>query len=232
MLKRIICIVAICLGVLLILLSAAIAMYNIWDENRARESVENVLELVVQAQQAAKNPNSTNKIPSNGSSADPNDKENPPEIDDPSFSQSEDIVPDYVLDPDKDLPSVKINGYKYVGTIHIPVLELELPVLESWSLKLLKCAPCRYLGTPYQENMIICGHNYSSHFGSLKNLQRGDSVYFTDMDGNDFEYIVELVETIPGTGVEQMQSGDWALTLFTCTLNSKSRVTVRCSAVK
>ena len=28
--------------------------------------------------------------------------------------------------------------------------------------------------------------------------------------------------------VEAMESGDWALTLFTCTIGGKTRVTVRC----
>ena len=38
------------------------------------------------------------------------------------------------------------------------------------------------------------------------------------------------MEELPGTAVEQMQFGDaddWDLTLFTCTLGGRSRVTVR-----
>ena len=31
-----------------------------------------------------------------------------------------------------------------------------------------------------------------------------------------------------GTAVEEMEAGEWDLTLFTCTPDSRSRVTVRC----
>ncbi len=217
MLKRIICTLIICLGTLLVLSSAALAVYNIWDENRAREAVDSVLDLVVQMQEAARDPDEANKIP---------------DFEDFSSSKNEEVLPDYVLDPNKDLPSVEINGYNYIGTITIPALGLELPVLDDWNYKQLKRAPCRYLGSPYLDNMILCGHNYTSHFGPIKHLKTGDSVFFTDMDGNVFAYTVALVETLPGSAVEQMESGDWALSLFTCTLNSVSRITVRCTAVK
>jgi len=40
------------------------------------------------------------------------------------------------------------------------------------------------------------------------------------------------VETLQPTAVEEMCSGDWDLTLFTCTLGGKFRVTVRCDRVE
>ena len=105
--------------------------------------------------------------------------------------------------------------------------------LDSSSLALpseakLKLAPCRYLGSAYQDDLIIAAHNYRRHFGSLKNLSPGDEVIFTDAEGTMFSYVVAKTETIDGSAVEEMNRGDWALTLFTCTLGGKSRVTVRC----
>ena len=43
-------------------------------------------------------------------------------------------------------------------------------------------------------------------------------------------YEVAGVEVLKGTAVEEMQAGDWELTLFTCTIGGKARVTVRCTA--
>ena len=77
---------------------------------------------------------------------------------------------------------------------------------------------------------VIVAHNYASHFGRLKNLILGDIVIFTDMDGNEFRYKVAYIETLAGTAIEEMQSGEWDLTLFTCTPGGKSRVTIRCVA--
>ena len=56
----------------------------------------------------------------------------------------------------------------------------------------------------------------------------GSEVIFTDMDGNRFIYAVSETEQLPGTAIEEMKSGDWDLTLFTCTIGGAARVTVRC----
>lgn len=139
-------------------------------------------------------------------------------------------VPDYLLTPEMEMPVETIDGVDYVGVLRIPALALELPVISQWSYPLLKIAPCRYSGSAYQNDLVLCAHNYASHFGSLKSLHSGDAVTFTDMDGNLFSYQVAELEVLPPQATEEMESGDWALTLFTCTVGGQSRVTVRCTA--
>ena len=51
---------------------------------------------------------------------------------------------------------------------------------------------------------------------------------FTDASGNRVEYKVAAVEALPAQSVEEMTSAEWQLSLFTCTLDGKNRVTVRC----
>lgn len=138
-------------------------------------------------------------------------------------------IPDYVLNPDMDMPTVKIGGYEYIGKVRIPSLKLKLPVMDTWSYPQMRIAPCRYKGSAYLNNLIICAHNYASHFGRLKNLEIGDKVIFTDVDGNVFNYEVKHIDTLTGGAVEEMESGEWDLTLFTCTIGGRLRVTVRCS---
>ena len=116
--------------------------------------------------------------------------------------------------------------------LKIPAFGLELPVLSQWSYPNLRIAPCRYQGSAYTDDLVIAAHNYTSHFGNLKNLQEGDTVILTDMDDNVFTYKVALRETLMPTAVEEMSSGDWDLTLFTCTLGGSYRVTVRCERVR
>ena len=136
-------------------------------------------------------------------------------------------VPEYLLDAAREMPVKTIDGKDYVGVLTIPALELELPVISQWDYAALKAAPCRYSGSLYQNDLIICAHNYSSHFGRLKNLREGDTVQFTDMDDNVYTYQVVGLETLNPTDVEGMESGDWDMTLFTCTVGGQSRVTVR-----
>ena len=95
---------------------------------------------------------------------------------------------------------------------------------------LLAAAPCRYSGSAYLENLVIAGHNYRSHFASLPQLQPGDAVTFTDMDGTVFRYKVDSLETLSPYAISDMTSGGWPLTLFTCTVGGQSRLAIRCSA--
>lgn len=144
-------------------------------------------------------------------------------------------IPNYLLNPDMEMPVETIDGRDYIGTLEIPSLDLELPVLSEWNYPNLRVAPCRYTGSAYQGNLIIAAHNYPSHFGNLKHLQEGEMVRFTDVDGNRFHYQVVVRETLEPTAIDEMQSeedGMWDLTLFTCTIGGQSRVTVRCVQVE
>ena len=62
-------------------------------------------------------------------------------------------------------------------------------------------------------------------------MSEGDNVIFTDMDGVISQYEVEVVDILSPTAVEQMTSGDYDLTLFTCTYGGKYRVTVCCQKI-
>lgn len=138
----------------------------------------------------------------------------------------------YEIVPQMEMPTKKIKGYMYVGTLTVPYLDLELPVMDRCDDERLKISPCRYTGSVYLNNMIIAAHNYRSHFGRLRNLTVGDEVRFEDVDGNVFCYVVAETELLEPTAVYHMESGSWDLTLFTCTVGGASRVTVRCTLVE
>lgn len=87
----------------------------------------------------------------------------------------------------------EIDGYDYIGYISIPALGLDLPVMSSWSYEQLRIAPCRYYGSTKTGNLVIAAHNYSRHFGNIKNLSQGDAVSFTDMEGTVTRYEVDEV---------------------------------------
>lgn len=137
-------------------------------------------------------------------------------------------LPLYEQYPDMEMPVEIIDGWEYIGVLEIGALELVLPVMSGWSYPGLRKAPCRYQGSVYSHDLILAGHNYSSHFGNLKTLAPGEEIVFMDVLGNRFVYELADREELPGTAVEDMESGDWDLTLFTCTLGGRSRVTLRC----
>lgn len=203
------------------LMAAALCLwlYNAWDDYRAQAAAEAV---VVQLS-AITAPQST-PAPAAPDAVDASSSAITPETQAPTAEE----VPDYVTYPEKEMPLAQVAGQDCLGLLEIPALGRTLPVLAESSDANLKYAPCRYAGSVYQNNMVIAGHNYASHFGRLRTLQPGDAVYFTDTDGNRFAYEVADLETLDPTDIQDMTTGDWDLTLFTCTYGNRHRLAVRC----
>ena len=132
----------------------------------------------------------------------------------------------------KEMKTTKINGYDYIGTITIPELKLELPVMSEYDYTRLKKSPCRYYGSVYTNDLIICAHSYRTHFKYLDKLKQNDVVAFTDIDGNNYFYEVLEIEILKPTDVEKMINNDFDLTLYTCTGDGNNRITVRCNRVE
>lgn len=150
----------------------------------------------------------------------------------PETVKADQPTPDYKKYPDMEMPVKEIEGKYYIGVLEIPFLDLELPVISEWDYPNLKVSPCRYQGSAYEENLIIAAHNYKCHFGDIKSIPQGEVLIFTDMDGNVFEYEVIEMEILKATDLEAMETGNWDLTLFTCTYGGKDRVTLRCMCVE
>ena len=186
------------IGLLLIAAAFLLMVYNIWESKKAENMSEEILNQIKDEQDE------------NVSSDDADEK------------------PLYEIYPDMEMPVLTIDGVDYIGILTVPSLGLELPVAGNWSYPNLRRSPCRYKGSAYSNDMIIAGHNYSRHFGGLKNLAIGEEISFRDVDGHIFQYQVDDIETIPGPAVEDMDAGEWDMTLFTCTYGGKSRVTIRC----
>ena len=208
-------------GLLLIAAALFLTGYNFWDNYRAGKAASAALEQLVPMIE-------DDPVPIQGRIT----------IEIPESDGSFEEVPtdeieyqDYILNPNMDMPVKNIDGADYIGVISIPAIDRELPVFSEWNYTNLKTAPCRYVGSAYLDNMVICAHNYDIHFGSLKYLSYGDAVTFTDMDGNVFNYKVVEIETLDPYAVDKMTTGDCDLTLFTCTVGGATRVTVRCERV-
>ena len=197
------------LGLLLLLAALGLTAYNLWLDARASMSVDVVLERLTPTLSSRQS-----ELPALSSGE----------------ALEEAFVPDYVLNPEMAMPEETIDGRNYIGVLDIPALGLSFPIISEWSYDALQIVPCRYSGSAYLDNLVIAGHNYRSHFASLTQLQSGDAVTFTDMDGTVFRYKVDSLETLSPYAISDMTSGGWPLTLFTCTVGGQSRLAIRCSA--
>ena len=141
-------------------------------------------------------------------------------------------MPEVVLEskPSGPMPVADYGGRSFVGTVEIPSLGLLLPIQDEWSKENAKVAVCRYKGSVYDNDLIICGHNYTEHFGRLNELEMGAEVIVTDMNGRSFHFVVSNIESLGAYDIEEMEAGEWDFTMFTCTVGGANRVTVRCEA--
>lgn len=194
--------ILITVGLLLFAAALFLTGYNLYDEYRAGAAADHVLETLQQQMP---------EIPSDGTQT--------PE-------QAE--LPDYIVNPDMEMPTEEVEGNDYIGVLEIPSLEISLPVMSEWSYPNLKTSPCRYSGSAYAGNLAIAAHNYRTHFGLIKNLAAGAQVTFTDVKKRCFYYEVDAVEVLEPTAIQDMISEEWDLTLFTCTPGGQARVAVRC----
>lgn len=188
-------------GVLLVIAAAGLVVFNASEDKKSGEAAQNVLnELKRQIV--------------------------------PLEAQVTEVYDDIYLFDEYDivdeLPIVEIEGEPYIGYISIPSIGIELPVMDSWSYENLKISPCRYSGEVLSNDIVIAAHNYSSHFGKIEDLNSGDEISLTAVDGRIFRYEVVNSEIVNGRDVSAMEPDDsWDLTIFTCTLSGQSRVTVR-----
>ena len=129
------------------------------------------------------------------------------------------------------MQTIKINGYDYIGTIIIPSLNLRLPIMSEYDYDRLKISPCRYYGSIYTNDLIICAHSYKTHFKYIGNLNQGDKIIITDVSGINYIYAVLEIEILNPNDVSKMIDNQFDLTLYTCTNDGLKRITVRCNRI-
>ena len=189
------------IGILLLAAALVLTVYNILEARRAEEAAQAVI------------PKLQEQISVKGEETD---------------KPLEGIEMDMFLLSDRKMPAIELDGYRYIGILEIPALDMRLPIMEEWDYSRLKIAPCLYEGSVYKDNMVIAGHNYAKHFSPIKNLPVGTEITFRDGENRVFEYEIGWIEVLDGTAVEDMITGDWDMTLFTCTYGGEARYAVRC----
>ena len=205
------------LGALLIAASVWISLGNFREDREGQENADYVLSRLLEEMPAREN----EFLPATADEA--TGKEDVAQIyEDPNK------LPAYIRHPDMEMPTIIVDGKEYVGTIEIPSLKIDLPVMSECDPNALYFSPGRYCGTAYKGPFVIGGHNYVSHFAYLRNIREGDLVYFTDVDGNRFMYEVVGTEIIDENNAKDLRAGEWDLSLFTCTWAGDTRLTVRC----
>lgn len=199
-------IIFVTLGVVLILSALLLFLYNGYEEHRAGQEAEILLNDIQSVIEQETEP--TTK----------------PTEENTDATESTEAVE--TLAPE--MPEIEIDGYEYIGYISIPNLELELPVMAEWDYERLKIAPCRHFGSSRTDDLVIAAHNYKTHFGSLSSLSEGAEIIFIDMDGIENRYVLQSLDTLAPDAVDAVQNSGYDLVLYTCTPGGATRVVAFC----
>ena len=109
------------------------------------------------------------------------------------------------------MPIFSIDGADFAGLVEIPAYGVKLPIHDDWKTTKLMRYPCRFEGTVYDGSLIIGGG--SKQLACLKQMDIGDKVTVTDMQGAVFTYAVIRIRRADHAD-QQTLHNDAALTLF------------------
>lgn len=147
-------------------------------------------------------------------------------------SEIQTIQTEVVVDVPEEQRSVANDGTEYysIGVVNIPSINVNYPILSTYSDALLKIAPCKFHGPNPNEvgNLCIAGHNYrnSKFFSKVPKLETGDIIEITDLGGNTVAYAVYdkfIVNPDELECTSQLTGGRREITLITCTDDNKQR---------
>ncbi|MGN1310849.1 MAG: sortase [Clostridia bacterium] len=133
----------------------------------------------------------------------------------------------------------EMGGYKVVGIIRIPKIELEYPILEKTNVESLNISITKFWGNEINEigNVTLAGHNNLSGvmFGKIKKLVNGDIIELTDTQNITLQYEVFETKIIDPNDIScilPIEEGRREITLITCENGRANRFIVKAKEVK
>ena len=128
----------------------------------------------------------------------------------------------------------EIKGYKVIGKLEIPKIELSTYILSETNDKALNVSVTKLTGPNINKegNFCITGHNYNNNrmFGKLKKLELGDKIILTDTYDRSVTYTVSSIDKVGTKEIEvlsQETMGEREVTLITCTTGAIKRIVVK-----
>lgn len=135
---------------------------------------------------------------------------------------------------------MKMDGYKIIGIIKIPKIQIEYPILDidtynpEETKEPMKISIVKYWGENVNDygNLSIAGHNNynGTMFGKAKYLEKGDIVQLTDLSNKTIKYAIDDIFVTDPNDITILQTTNKdvrEVTLITCTNGNKQRLILK-----
>lgn len=150
------------------------------------------------------------------------------------FSRTDDKI------DEQGISLIEFEGFKVIGIIKIPAINLEYPILEQTTDDAMKVSISKYWGGDINSygNVSLAGHNNKitlTMFGKNKNLKIGDSIFLTDLTGTTIEYKIYDTFITDPDDVSILRTTDKSareITLITCTNGRANRLIHKAREIK
>ena len=113
---------------------------------------------------------------------------------------------------DNTMPVVSLDGTDLVGILEIPLFDSVLPVRADWGEPTK--IPRRLSGSIYDGSLQIGATSQEGQYELYRSLSVGDSVFFTDMEGNRYALTITDLRYDKHADQEALQRHEATLTLF------------------
>ena len=130
---------------------------------------------------------------------------------------------------DNTMSTLSIDGTDFVGILELPRYESALPVCAEWGDPAKY--PCRFSGSVYDRTMQIGGTSQKGHYDFYRDISVGDSVFFTDMEGNRFSYSITNIRYEKNADQSILLREDASLTLFIKNVYAFEYIIIYCNVV-
>ena len=130
---------------------------------------------------------------------------------------------------DNTMSVLSIEGRNFVGILEMPKYNSSLPVSADWGE--ISKSPCRLSGSVYDRTMQIGATTQKGQYDFYREISVGDSVFFTDMEGNRFAYRVTDIRYEKNADQSTLHQKDGALTLFLKNIYGFEYIVIFCDTI-
>lgn len=128
---------------------------------------------------------------------------------------------------DNTMPTLSVDGTDFVGILEMPRHSSVLPICAQWGAVFKY--PCCFSGSIYDRTMKIGGTSQKGQYDFYRDISVGDSVFFTDMEGNRYQYTVNSINYSDNADRAALEKENSSLTLFIKNIYAFEYIIIHCN---